>query len=244
MTVKFPTQTWHAGVGDHIMRASAFYSKWLQDPSESIKFIVPDANGAAIWHWPFVDYKSGNDREAYDAYEMASWGDFRKLWDGLGLDWQHKRMFYFLTTEERCFANGWWSLGKGSARIVVQAAGGMSNKRYRDWNRVINELEGQNITLLDHLELFPQVKCRRFTDHHLRRALALVATADLFIGFDSGPLYAALGSLVPSVAIYPALEPEILTGPLIYPRYTGMIAAGDPNLVPWQDIVKEALAYL
>jgi hypothetical protein len=51
----------------------------------------------------------------------------------------------------------------------------------------------------------------------LRLSLAIAATADVFIGFDSGPFYAAIGNLVRAVGIFPIKPADWLYWPVREP---------------------------
>jgi ADP-heptose:LPS heptosyltransferase len=76
----------------------------------------------------------------------------------------------------------------------------------------------------------------------LRLTLAIAATADMFVGHDSGPLYAALGNLVPSVGLFATEEPNALFYPISEPEIRMLFAPLALSQVPVDDVTADCIA--
>lgn len=239
MTVSFPGPLGFEGVGDYLWRASAFYSKWLEDPSDELVFApAPRGSKMPILHWPGITYAAYHPAEDHPCWTFLDYCNHLKL------EGSARRLYYFPTCQEREVAELYWAQRPGR-RVFVQLRGGMEVKRYSHWGQVLLPLSEKklNIVTQNTIDFDLPETVRSLRGWTLRSVLAIVATADLFIGFDSGPLWAALGSRVKSVALFPVGDPTILCGPVGTP-YCALACENIPDSVPPEDIVKEALAFL
>lgn len=223
---------WGPGVGDYL-HVMSLVSAWLDAyPDTVANVFYPDwADIQCINPWadvvytavPAVDIRERRDFALFNYWNLWNVPRCRR-YDNLGLDWYTKRLYYFTTPAEVLSAHQYWdSLPGDGCRVCLQWQGGDRNKTHPEWTKVLTHLDemGCRVAVLDHRKEGPIQ--RRIPAGGVRFALSLCATADLFIGFDSGPLYAALGSLVPCIGLFPNEHPEDIFAPIRDPDYTCLI---------------------
>lgn len=231
MRLAFPWQPWGMGIGDHLLRAMVIEPYRRTGRADELLIYAPTAGGQSLRNWPGSTFTREWDSSYLDICAATGSPEFLKpLFQRLELDWVDKRFYYFPTAHESAFAERWW--GPARNRVLIQVQGGMANKRYSKWHEVARELEGKGCSV-------------RFLagTMQMRKSLAAVSACDVFIGFDSGPFYAALGSWKPSVAIFPNDSPERLFHPIRGPRYYAHICR-DPDAVPPLRLVDDAMEAL
>ena len=174
-------------------------------------------------------------------------GDFngkaQKLVDGDRRDWYASNSlpfelpgFYPLTAEEREWANSFW--GRKRPRWFIQGHGGgtvepaVKGKSHPHWDQVVQAIEmcgrGQVFYLGDE-------ECRRFS---LSQGLALAATCDRFIGFDSGPFWVAVSNSAEAFAMFPFGPPnELLPEDSMRSQILAVYSSGACSRVPMHQVL-------
>lgn len=244
----FPPQPWHAGVGDHLMRAMVISSWQKAHPGEPVHLCLQTPEGQALLNWPGATYVKHPTEDFLNVWPLSAWGDTRRLFEALGVDWSTKRLHYWPTPEEMARASLIWgdTHVRIPTRVVLQLSGGMNVKRYSGWPEVVRLLQdaGLNLVALDRAGSWPDCPVPVYRGNELRMALALAASADCFLGFDSGPFYAALGAGVPAVGLFPCAWPEQLFEPILDADYFAHECGGNPDLVPPKALVEDVLRLL
>ena len=248
-----PWQEYGLGVGDHLQVWAAIPAWQRANPGQPVRLAHQGYESvAALYNWPGVEYiRADQHPDGYRHIWQASHGP--PWWDWyaeLGQPWDTKRLYYWPTDSERAYADLVW--GSERPRVLLQWTGGMAVKMYAYWPDVLHRLRVNvrgNVIVADWRESpdAPQecwrVGARLMPRCDLRLALAIAATADLFVGFDSGPMYAALGCEVPSVGIFPVLPASQLFHPIVTPRVVPL-EAHPCNAIPPDHIVTAALQLL
>ena len=251
------------GVGDYI-HAMSLIPEWQSRNPGQTAFVAyaPYINAEAILGWPGVTYEvseeppSGFDDIFYSIHFRQS------RYAVFGADWNDKRQHYYVSPAEVAYAQTIW--GEARPRICLQWAGGLAEKTYSHLGNVYQHLcrRSKNVAVLDMRCTFDPRKCgsdlargvvqekapgivvRGRAD--LRLTLAIAATADLFVGFDSGPMYAALGSRVnasgdqggvPCVGLFAHEDPEVIFMPITTPEVRLLFSLLDLERIPVLDVL-------
>ena len=148
-------------------------------------------------------------------------------------------MYYSMTDNEVFNAYDFWHKLPGGAKVVLQWQGGDQNKTHPELMHVLDYLKSLKckICVLDHRKTGPQQY--RAPALGVRFALSLCATADLFVGYDSGPFYAAIGGLVPSVGLFPNEHPDDIFTPIRVPDYSCLYMKSDLSKIKIEHIIVE-----
>ena len=246
-----PRQNWGTGVGDHIQICSVIPAWQKANPTGSVTIAYQRmASTDAIFNIPNVHYvecDEAPDESFINAFAGSPGPPRSSWWTSLGLDYfaPDKRLYYYPTPTEIAVARERWNTDK--LRVVVQNRGGMQSKIWGAAPRITDLLVRHNVAVA----MLDAVDGIRPTEYHIRiyrtgvrEALSIVATADLFVGFDSGPFYAALGSDVPAIGIFPYkwAPPEQIFYPVCTPKNTCLCVA--PDELPPLDVCEEIAAYL
>jgi hypothetical protein len=137
--------------------------------------------------------------------------------------------------------------GDRKPRILVQHHGGCSEKShsgYLEMSGLFRSL-GFNVADLDACNLSNHPEDAKVIGTlPLMELAGICSTADLFVGFDSGPLFIALGNLVPSVSIVSLHRPDRIYLPLDEPVQMALFAQNAPELIPIDDVINEAFRIL
>lgn len=247
MKLWMPRQTWGTGVGDYLQILGVIpYWQRLNPGAEVVLAFQHVPNFEAVRNIPGVTYvetDSPPDRDFIDAFSASPGPPRSHWWERCGLDWNQKRFHYWLTEAERHYAE--WVWGATRPRVIVQRRGGMYQKLYGSFDAIARFMAdlGCNVIELDpHRNGRIYHPVRRGVNGRLRDTLALVATADLYIGWDSGPFYVALGSAVPGVALFPITDPQGLYWPVQTPHTIAL--NGIPDEIPPSDFVRDAIRLL
>ena len=234
--LRFTWENWGLGVGDHLMHAMVISSWQSMHPGEPVHLCIPTPNGECLLNWPGAIYVKEEEAVDYPcAWHLAPFGDLSVMFKHFGLDFHTKRLRYWITEGERARAEAAWGdiNPRRYNRVLVQLSGGLPVKRYKYWVDVIRTLRaaGCNIIALDHAHTLSSGIVPIYHGNDLRTALSFAATADVFVGYDSGPFYAALGAGVPAVGLFPCATPEQLFEPILDAVYIARRCHEDPNKV-------------
>lgn len=247
----WPKQSWGTGWGDHVQIASVIPEWQMLHPGSPVRCAQQQmVNSEALWHIPGVDLfhaEAPPDGDYVDAFNTSPWPPRKTLWDALGLDWDNKRYWYHVTHEEREYGLRVWSR-RPRPWVVVQTTGGMGSKRWAHWPYIaetIQEEFGAGVLLLDPNGQYKGNQLTRIGRGRVRDVMAIVATADMFVGWDSGPFYTAIGADVPSVGIFSVWQAEWLYWPVTSPP-TIPIEVQPGNLQPRElmSAVRDLMSYV
>lgn len=194
----------------------------LHPGSKVICVQQPMLNWEAIHHIPGVEYHvadSPPDDTFIDMFNTSPWPPREPLWERFGVDWKQKRYWYNLTAEEREYGLRVWSR-LPRPWVVMQTTGGMDCKRWHHWPMIaqtVQEEFGAGVLLLDPHGQYQGKDIGRIRRGRVRDVMAIVGTADLYVGWDSGPFYTAIGMEVPSVGIFGVFKADWLYWPVTTP---------------------------
>ena len=240
------------GIGDYI-HAMSIIPEW-QKRNIGERVVVAtkpygiDPRVSVMLHWPGVDYIESSDSPDgfYDIWQNLPGSQFvrpinwdrRRRYADFGLPWNWKRMYYPLRPDEREYAETIWGRHV-RPRIVLQWDGGMDSKAFPAMEQVYDHLDSMgDVIVLDYKRTAPARIERRIVGmRDVRLVLALPSTADMFVGYDSGPFYAAIGNLVPSVGLFPTEDPDMLFMPIISPDIRLLFARHALHRIPLDDVL-------
>jgi hypothetical protein len=227
-----PDLRWYVfacGIGDYIT-VFAPIGEYLAKWPDAVAHVAlqHSAKACCIEGWDRVEY-SVVDRcpDGYRDILATTWKDLppehegtlhRHCWWVLaGVDWWNKRLRYYPTPEEIAAADALW--GDTRPRVALQWHGTFSDKTHRGWPGVARWFmdRGANLIGLDQYGIGTVGRSLVGT-RPVREVLAVSATADMHVGFCSGPSYAALGAGVPSVILFPYDQPDEIFRPVTTPR--------------------------
>lgn len=239
----FPRQDWGTGFGDHIQIMSVVPHWQAKHPGAPVTVAYQRMrNTEAIWHFPGVEYiecDRAPDGDYLNGFHHNAWPPRDEWWQKLGLDWEDKRFWYWLTDHEAMYAQTVWQ-AMPRPWVVVQATGGMAVKRWHGFGVVADELSketGGTVLVMDTVGTY-QGRLPVIGRGRVRDAVAIAATADMFVGWDSGPFYAAIGRLVPSVGIFSVFNADKLYYPVTAPATIAL--EGKPAQFVVADVMRSA----
>lgn len=250
MKLWLPRQDWGTGIGDFIQITSVIPPWQHANPGQEVVIAYQTMkNTETCFGIPGVTYVEAEeppDGTFLNAFECSPRPPRSVWWERWGLDYFKKRLHWFPSETERAYAAGVWGLG-GAPKIVIQRRGGMWHKFLGCFDLLADFFAreiGANVIVLDPWgeSRAKEPGVRRSAPGRLRDTLALVGGADLYVGWDSGPLYAALGQLVPTVGIFSVWPPQGLYWPVTAPANVAL--EGVPDAIPPLDIALEAIQLL
>jgi hypothetical protein len=211
------------GIGDHIIAMSAVVDWLSEDESrQATVAYFPSPHSQAILNHDRVSYIQAEEKpddSFLDAMEIPMSRNNKLAAMGL----KQRRYHYVVTPQEAVDASGWWRTKDHPEirKICVQWHGSCRAKMYAHWDTVLDwltEFGDADVIVLDQWGEYEGKYFKMTGERDVRFILSLAATADLFLGFDSGPFYAALGNGVPSFAFFGHEPPENLGIPPEEPK--------------------------
>lgn len=219
----WPKQVWGTGWGDHIQLASVIPEWQMLNPGGRVLCAQQQmVNSEALLHIPGVELfhaEEPPEPDYIDAFNTSPWPPRKVYWDAVGVDWENKRYWYHVTPEEREYGLRVWSR-RPRPWVVVQTTGGMASKRWAHWPYVAEQIQEEfnaGVLMLDPHGQYKGKSISRIGLGRVRDVMAIVATADMFVGWDSGPFYSAIGADVPSVGIFSVWKADWLYWPVTTP---------------------------
>jgi hypothetical protein len=218
------------GIGDYIIVFSPI-AEYLRKWPYAIAHVAiqPSLKACCIEGWDRVEYiVSDTCPEGFTDILSTTWKELPPDYEGAphryawwflaGLSWWNKRLWYFPTREEVAAADALW--GKGRPRVSLQWHGTFKDKTHSGWPDVARWFmdHGANLMGLDQYGMTNAIGPRLVGTRSIREVLAVAATADIHVGFCSGPSYAALGANVPSVILFPYDQPHEIFLPITTPN--------------------------
>jgi FkbM family methyltransferase len=212
------------GIGD-IIQFCGFLHQWMQSNRKRPKLHVISWYAQEI----LERYKAFFDLlpEEDGPYLLDS--DRRKWYSDHRLPFVNTG-FYPVTAEERAWAENYW--GPKRPRWFVQLHGSGHEKSHRHWEHLIRFVHGycggQTFCLDD----------AKIKELSIAEGLALAATCDRFVGFDSGPFWAATANGAEAVALFPGGSPDTLYPVKAKPRIKVAYCPRSADRVPISDVVQ------
>jgi hypothetical protein len=231
----------HAGLGDYIQAISAL-TEWRNLASDRSATIAyhQHSNAISMLQEPNFDFQMVT--RCPDGF-LNGWElglARRKGYDWLGIR-DVQRLYYTVTQDERIFAEKQWK--DQSPRVCLQWHGSTRNKMHSGWPILARHVLDQydNLLVLDQWNESPgDLPSIRGTLGNPRYALAVSATADVFIGHCSGPFWSALGNLVPSMSLFVDDFAHNICFPLQEPDHIILTAWQDLERIPIDKIIEQA----
>lgn len=248
LKLHFRAEAWGTGTGDFLQLMAAVPEWQRRNPGAPVTIAYQRVrNTPAYMHFPGVTYREVEwlDEADYIDVMLHRYDPPRcTLFEDLGLDWADKRFYYPLTEQEAHYARNVWA-GRPRPWITLQTGGGMFCKRWpalASMPEVLEEQTKGTVIVLDWAQQY-RGRCLRVGGAaDLRLVLALASTSDLFMGWDSGPFYAAIGRLVPAVGLFPVRAAEMLYWPVREP--STIIMQGPVRAYEPRDFMGSALKLL